>query len=142
MGAESAVCGRRQIWPALRDYRNNLIEKYRKAGGPERVQDVAGWLRANRALLDRASGVGVSEGPAIVTVVTEMEADKGCVEDLGALNRWPARSGVPLEDYLRLWRASCAEIGTAGRLPARLQTSLTCAERATPNPKEPRLAAI
>jgi hypothetical protein len=33
--------------------------------------------------------------PAIVTVLTETETDPGCVEDLGALNRWPERSGVP-----------------------------------------------
>ena len=56
-----------------------------------------------------------------MTVLTEMEADQGCVEDLGALNRWPERSGVPLEDYLRLWRASCAQIEAPGKLPARLQ---------------------
>jgi hypothetical protein len=106
---------------SLRDYRSNLIEKYQSAGGPEPVRDFAAWFRSNRALLDRAAGVGVSEGPAIVTVLTELEADKGCVEDLGALNRWPERSGVPLEDYLRLWRASCAQIDSPGKLPARLQ---------------------
>jgi hypothetical protein len=61
---------------------------------------------------------------AIVTALTETETDPGCVEDLGALNRWPERSGVPLEDYLRLWRASCAQIGMTGRLPARLQDIL------------------
>jgi hypothetical protein len=106
---------------ALRNYRRDLIEKYQKAGGPEPVGDFATWFRSNRALLDRATGVGVSEGPAIVTVLTELEADNGCVEDLGALNRWPERSGVPLEDYLRLWRASCAQIDAPGKLPARLQ---------------------
>jgi hypothetical protein len=106
---------------SLRDYRSNLIEKYRSAGGPKPVRDFAAWFRSNRALLDRATGVGVSEGPAIVTVLTELEADKSCVEDLGALNRWPQRSGVPLEDYLRLWRSSCAQIDAPGRLPARLQ---------------------
>jgi hypothetical protein len=50
-----------------------------------------------------------------------MESDQRCVEDLGAVNRWPQRSAVPLEEYLRLWRASCSEIGASGRLPARLQ---------------------
>jgi hypothetical protein len=32
------------------------------------------------------------------------------VEALGALNRWPGRSSVPIDDYLRLWQASCAEL--------------------------------
>jgi hypothetical protein len=31
---------------------------------------------------------------------------------------------VPLEDYLRLWQASCAEIHAPGLLPARLAQSL------------------
>src|SRR5579862_5948154 len=51
--------------------------------------------------------------------VADMEADKACVEDLGAVNRWPARGAVPVEEYLRLWQASCAEIHATGRLPAR-----------------------
>ena len=104
-----------------KDYRRNLIEKYQRAGGAEPVEDVAAWLRANRAVLDSATGVGVSEGPAIVAVLNEKEADKGRVEDLGAVNRWQARSGVPLEDYLRLWQASCGQIKAPGRLPMRLQ---------------------
>jgi hypothetical protein len=106
---------------ALRDYRRDLIEKYQKAGEPKPVQDVAAWLRGNRALLDGTTGLGDYAGPAILAVLTEMEADQDCVEDLGALNRWPKRSGVSLEDYLRLWRASCAQIEAPGKLPARLQ---------------------
>jgi hypothetical protein len=106
---------------ALRDYRRDLIEKYQKAGGPEPAHDVAAWLRANRALLDGTTGLGDYAGPAILAVLNELESDKGCVEDLGAVNRWPSRSGVPLEDYLRLWRASCAQIDAPGQLPARLQ---------------------
>lgn len=106
---------------ALRNYRHNLAEKYRKAAAPQPVTDLAAWLRANRALLDGTTGLGDYAGPAIVAVLNEMEADPGCVEDLGAVNRWPQRSSVPLEDYLRLWRASCEEIGASGHLPARLQ---------------------
>jgi hypothetical protein len=44
-------------------------------------------------------------------------------DDQCAVNRWPARSAVPVEEYLRLWRASCAEIRAPGRLPARLARS-------------------
>jgi len=66
----------------------------------------------------------VVEGPEILQIVGELEHDKGCVEDLGALNRWVARSEVPVEEYLRLWQASCAEIHAPGQLPARLAKSL------------------
>jgi hypothetical protein len=109
-------CGR-----SLPNYHRHLIEQYQNAAGSEPVQDMAAWLRTNRTLLDNAKGLGVCEGPAILTVLREMEADKGCVEDLGAVNRWPERSSVPLEDYLRLWRRSCAQINAPGRLPVRLQ---------------------
>jgi hypothetical protein len=106
---------------ALRDYRRDLLEKYQKASGPEPIADMAVWLRANRALLDGTTGLNVYEGPAILIALTEMEADKACVEDLGAVNRWPERSGLPLEDYLRLWRVSCTQLKAPGRLPTRLQ---------------------
>jgi hypothetical protein len=106
---------------SLRNYHRHLIEKYQNAAGSEPVQDIAAWLLANRALLDGTAGLGDYAGPAILMVLSEMETDKGCVEDLGAVNRWPARTGVPLENYLRLWRTSCSEIGAPGRLPARLR---------------------
>jgi hypothetical protein len=109
---------------AIRKYRQDLIEKYRKPTGEPPVLGMCAWLRRNRDALDHAGGVGVIEGPEIVQIVAELEGDKACVEDLGALNRWSARSGVPVEDYLRLWQASCAEIHAPGLLPARLAQSL------------------
>jgi hypothetical protein len=109
---------------AIRKYRQDLIEQYRKPAGEPSALDMCAWLRRNRDALDHTGGVGVIEGPEILQIVTELEGDKACVEDLGAVNRWPARSEVPLEEYLRLWQASCAEIQTPGRLPARLERSL------------------
>ena len=111
----------REYGRMLRNYYRYPIEKYQSAEGPDLVEDPTGWLRANRPLLDAATGSNVHAGSAILTALKEMDADKGCAEDLGALNRWPERSGVPLEDYLRLWRASCAQIKAPGRLPARLR---------------------
>jgi hypothetical protein len=54
----------------------------------------------------------------------ELEKDRACVADLGAVNRWPGRSGVPIEEYLSLWEKSCAEAGASGHLPVRLRTVL------------------
>ena len=105
---------------ALRDYRRELVEKYRRAE-PEGVKNAAAWLRDNRKRLDETTGLGVYTAPAILTIVTAMENDKACVEDLGAVNRWPQHSAVALEDYLRLWRESCAQVAAPGRLPKRLQ---------------------
>lgn len=43
------------------------------------------------------------------------------LDDLGALNRWPERTSVPIERYLDLWTESCVAIGSTGELPSRLR---------------------
>jgi len=109
---------------AIRKYRQDLIEKYRKPAGEPPALNMCAWLRENRETLDHTGGVGTVEGPEILQIVAEMERDKTAVEDLGALNRSSARTEVPVEDYLRLWQASCAEIHAPGSLPAKLARSL------------------
>jgi hypothetical protein len=104
------------IW----QYRANLIADYKKTPIP--TTDFATWFRSYRTPLEQ--GVGEPEGPAVLAVLAELEGDKACVEDLGAVNRWPARSAVPVEEYLTLWQASCAAIGASGHLPVRLRSLL------------------
>jgi hypothetical protein len=98
---------------AIRDYRANLIEKYRQAAPPD--PDIAECYRIH--CRDFTQGKG---DPMVLAVLGEMESDPLCVEDLGALNRWPARSAVPVAEYLPLWQKSCAELGASGHLPSRL----------------------
>ena len=105
----------------IRRYRSNLIEKYETK---TRDKSCAAWFRKARATLDRQGGESSAEGPATLEILAEMERNNSSVADLGALNRWPARSGVPLEDYLTLWEQSCAEIGAAGQLPKMLRRVL------------------
>jgi hypothetical protein len=62
--------------------------------------------------------------PAVPTILALYEGDVSLVEDLGAMNRWPERTALGLQQYLERWQASCAEIGTSGRLPSRLQELL------------------
>jgi hypothetical protein len=50
-------------------------------------------------------------------ILAELDGDKAWVEDMGALNRWPRRTGVPVAKYISLWQQSCAELGAGGRLP-------------------------
>jgi hypothetical protein len=108
---------------AIREYRANLIKNYGGAGVQESDAEFVSWFRASRSALERSALSGI-EGKLIVRIVSELERDITCVEDLGALNRWPSRSGVPLEDYLKLWETSCTEVHALGRLPARLQSLL------------------
>jgi hypothetical protein len=107
----------------IRQYRQDLIDNYRNAPTPE--TDFAAWFQTYRSPLE--AGIGEPEGPAVLAMLAEEEKDKACVEDLGAVNRWPARSAVPVEEYLTLWEASCAAIGTSGHLPARLRSLLQLA---------------
>lgn len=107
----------------IREYRENLFKKYRGAGEQESDAEIASWFRTSRSALEQSTLSGI-EGPLIIRIVSELEGDIACVEDLGALNRWPSRSGVPLEDYLRLWERSCTDVHALGRLPARLRSLL------------------
>jgi transposase len=112
----------------LRRYREFLISGYRNgAAGSKRWLD--GWFADNRTAVESFLGGRTSAGPALLMILGELVRDKGCVEDLAALNRWHGRAAVPLEDYLRLWGESCTELGTPGRLPRRLKEVLFPDER-------------
>jgi hypothetical protein len=121
---EPPIAGSAAYGPAIRTYRDNQVARYRTAAGSEPTPDLPGWFRANRGALDGMNGLYPVEGPAIVAILGEFEGDSGCVADLGAVNRWPQRSAVPIEQYLRLWQASCAEIKSPGRMPGRLRAML------------------
>jgi len=105
---------------SLRQYRGNIIENCAKATEIAPGADIDSWFRAYRTRLERGRSEPV--GAAVLGILTLLESDAACVEDLGALNRWPSRSGVPIEDYLVSWEQSCAEIGTSGLLPVRLRS--------------------
>jgi hypothetical protein len=102
---------------SIRQYRQDLVTKYTS---PDR--DMAAWFRANRAALE--TGQRGTEGVAVLNILPLLEGEPGCVEDLGAVNRWPERTHVGAEDYLTKWQKSCAEIGASGKLPARLRERL------------------
>jgi transposase len=103
----------------LRRYREFLIAGYRN-GAAGSKQWLNGWFADSRTALESGLGGRPAAGPALLMILGELVRDKACVEDLGALNRWPGRAAVSLEEYLRLWGESCAGLGTPGRLPRRL----------------------
>jgi hypothetical protein len=103
---------------AIRSYRDNLLAGYGKEAEPKLTSDLAAWFRADRLVLE--SSQAAPKGVAVLHILKVLESDCDCVEDLGAVNRWPSRTGVPLEEYLTLWEKSCKEVGASGRLPARL----------------------
>jgi hypothetical protein len=107
---------------AIRDYRAKIIEGYRRPGEAATGADIALWFAGMRATLARTNGLDRSEGPAILAILALLERDKGCVADMGAVNRWPGRSALPLAAYLAAWTASCTEIGAPGRLPLQIRS--------------------
>jgi len=109
---------------AIRQYRDNLVTKYRTIAADEGAADLAAWFKAKREAL---AGNGDISGPgaaAVTAFLNEMEADPAGIEALGALSRWPPQSGLSLEDYLRLWTQSCAELNASQKLPMRLRERL------------------
>ena len=120
----------------LRRYREFLIGGYRN-GAAGSKQWLNGWFGDNREAVEKFLGGRAVAGPALLMILGELGRDKGCVEDLAALNRWHGRAGVPVEDYLRLWGESCTELGTGGRLPRRLGELLFSDENPRPSLRPP-----
>jgi hypothetical protein len=52
---------------AIRQYRQNAVENYRRPAGAPAVRDMCDWLRRNRDALDHTGGVAPIEGPEIVS---------------------------------------------------------------------------
>ena len=68
-------------------------------------------------------------------ILWEYERTPKCVESLGALNRWPGRSGVPIDEYLRQWEASCAELQATPLLPVLFREKLQLDNKANARPR-------
>lgn len=123
----------------LRRYRELTIAPYRRSGPPFQLHH---WFAQSRKLLEKAAGCRPASGPAMLMILAELDRDPACVADLGAVNRWPGRAAVRLEEYLESWQHSCAEVSAPGRLPARIRDVLFFDEPA-PNfynrPAQPNL---
>ncbi len=109
---------------SIRDYRDTMIASYRTAA---REQDatagLSSWFKKHEATLHVDGGIKAAGG-AVSTMLDLLQSDAAMIADMGALNRWPGRSGVPVHDYLNLWERSCAELNAPGRLPVRLRNLL------------------
>jgi hypothetical protein len=109
----------------IREYRQDLIEKYRTPAGEPRQLDMCVWLRRNRDALDHTGGVGTIEGPEILQIVAGLEGDKACVEDLRgepvAGAKRGSRRGIPppMADELRGNRCARPVAGSIGEIGSR-----------------------
>jgi hypothetical protein len=106
---------------AIADYRQNITERYKKLGAEQGlVKDSATWFTKHRSGIEVAGLNPFAQAMALI-LLREYERAPECMGSLGALNRWPGRSGVPVEEYLQQWQASCVELQTPAHLPIRLR---------------------
>lgn len=109
---------------AIAEYRQNVIRGYTAlADGQGLTSDAAAWFADHRGEIE-IPGLNPFAQAMSVTILAEYDRAPDCVEALGALNRWPGRTGVPIADYLKLWEASCVELQASPRLPVRLRDLL------------------
>jgi hypothetical protein len=119
--------GDNEFGNAIADYRENVIQGYAKLADEQGItHDSAAWFADHRSEIEVA-GLNPFAQAASLAILAEYERTPDCVEALGTLNRWPGRSGVPIEDYLHQWEASCAELQASPLLPARLREVLRIA---------------
>lgn len=124
--------GRNPPWPgntpysgSIRRYRDDLVTKYEGYAREQNADlNLGVWFRNRRRPLEAGGGIVGPAREAVSAIRAELEANPAGIEGLGALNRWPGRSGVPLETYLRSWDQSCAELGASRRLPGWLRERL------------------
>lgn len=109
---------------AIAAYRDNIVRGYAALADSQGLsRDAAAWFGDHRSEIE-IPGLNPFAQAMSRTILTEYEAAPDCVEALGALNRWPGRTGVPIAEYLKLWEASCAELQASPRLPVRLRELL------------------
>jgi hypothetical protein len=110
---------------AVAVYRQNIVERYGKLaieqGNPK---DLGAWFSQHRAAMEAQPGLNPFAQAASLTILAEYERNPSGMEALGALNRWPGRSFIALEDYFRAWQASCKQLQAAADLPIRLRELL------------------
>jgi hypothetical protein len=105
---------------SIRSYRDTILAGYRTIAQDQGASaGLCPWFKAHETFLAEHGGVDAARG-AVPTMLGLLQGDPALVADMGALNRWPGRSGVSQHDYLDLWRQSCAELNAPGRLPVRL----------------------
>lgn len=109
---------------AIRDYRAGVEDSHHEVAREQGIKAGPGaWFRGREAYLEQHGGMDAARG-AVGTMLDLLMSDEAAIADLGALNRWPGRSGVPLPDYLDFWQVSCADLAAPGRLPLRLRQLL------------------
>ncbi|MBZ9848226.1 hypothetical protein LB565_09545 [Mesorhizobium sp. CA14] len=105
---------------AIAEYRQNIIKGYEAFADTQGLtRDPAAWFADHRSEIE-IPGLNPFAQAMSLTVLKEYEQVSESIEAVGALNRWPGRSGIPVANYLERWKDSCAELHASPHLPLRL----------------------
>jgi hypothetical protein len=108
----------------IRDYRANILARYQGYVMEWGADDLKVWYQAHRAAVSKFNGLGELVESVVPALLVQVESNPALIEDYGAMNRWPGRSAVPPAEYFRLWRESCAGIGSSAKLATWLAEKL------------------
>ncbi|WP_378944373.1 hypothetical protein [Mesorhizobium sp. ANAO-SY3R2] len=116
---------------AIADYREDILKRYTALADSQGLaRDPTAWFHDHRDEIEMLSLNPFAQAMSL-NILAEFEQAPDCVEALGALNRWPGRSGIPAAEYLQRWAASCAELQASSHLPLRLGELLGISLRIT-----------
>ncbi|MER9952492.1 hypothetical protein [Mesorhizobium sp. M0047] len=105
---------------AIAEYRQNIIRGYTALADSQGLTgNAAAWFAGHRSEIEKP-GLNPFAQAMSVTILAEYDRAPDCVEALGALNRWPGRTGIPIDEYLKRWKGSCVELRASPQLPVRL----------------------
>jgi hypothetical protein len=109
---------------AVLQYREDIVRQYRQLAADQgAAKDFAGWFHGRQGDIEK-SGVLPYGRVAAAIILEAYERTPNCVEAIGAMNRWPARTHLPVMDYLAAWEASCFELKASPALPTYLRARL------------------
>lgn len=105
---------------AIAKYRQDILRYYAGLAESQGLnRDPAAWFSNHRSAIE-IPGLNPFAQAMCLTILAEYDQIPNCDEALGALNRWPGRSGIPIGDYLRRWKESCIELQASVHLPLRV----------------------
>lgn len=108
---------------AMADYLANVRRQYEEKSSP--ADDIEVWVKANPVdPAPMATGTAKWSPGLIVMIQKLFAATPGAMADLTALNQWPERGRLAAPAYLDRWRDACSQLGTPGRLPEVVRSSL------------------
>ena len=108
---------------ALADYRNTVLRQYEEKSAPSDA--IEAWVRANPVDPAPMAAGTAKWSPALIVAAQRLLATTpAAMADITALNLWPERSRLEAGSYLDRWRDACRRLGTPGKLPEVVRSSL------------------